>query len=106
MPGDSIGTRVDLPGSRDQCCRRSAAKGVTAIKLDGKDRVLGFTLAGKKREGLTVRTTRGGIQIVRVTKYPVSSRGGKGHGILQRGSLDAVLHDDAEPVPPMEEVEQ
>ncbi len=79
---------------------------MTAIKLDSNDRVLGFTLAGKKREGLTVRTSRGGIQVVRATKYPVSGRGGKGHGILQRGTLDAVLHDDAEPVPPMDEVEQ
>jgi DNA gyrase subunit A len=83
-----------------------AAKGVTAIKLDRNDRVLGFTLANKKREGLTVQTSRGGIQVVRVTKYPVSSRGGKGHGVLQRGTLAAVLHDDAVPVPPMEEVEQ
>ena len=36
-----------------------AAKGVTAIKLDAKDRVIGFVLANKKREGLTVRTSRG-----------------------------------------------
>jgi DNA gyrase subunit A len=83
-----------------------AAKGVMAIKLDAKDRVLGFTLAGKKREGLTVRTSRGATQIVRATKYPVTARGGKGYGILQRGTLDAVLHDEAVPVPPIEEVEQ
>ena len=37
-----------------------AARGVTAIRLDSKDRVLGFMLANKKREGLTVRTNRGG----------------------------------------------
>ncbi len=80
------------------------AKGVNAVRLDAKDRVLGFALAGKKREGLTVRTTRGGIQVVRATKYPVTSRGGKGYGILQRGNLDAVLHDDAIPVPPMDQV--
>ncbi len=80
------------------------AKGVNAVRLDAKDRVLGFALAGKKREGLTVRTTRGGIQVVRATKYPVTSRGGKGYGILQRGNLDAVLHDDAIPVPPVDQV--
>jgi len=78
-----------------------AAKGVTAVRLDAKDRVLGFALAGKKREGLTVRTTRGGVQVVRATKYPVASRGGKGYGILQRGSLEAVLPDEAVPVPPL-----
>ena len=81
-----------------------AAKGVTAIKLDAKDRVLGFALANKMREGLTVRTNRGATQIVRATKYPVTSRGGKGYAILQRGSLDAVIHDEAQPVPPVEEV--
>jgi DNA gyrase subunit A len=82
----------------------SAAKGVTAIKLEPKDRVLGFSLANKMREGLTVRTSRGGIQIIRATKYPVTGRGGKGYGILQRGSLDSVIHDEARPVPPVEEV--
>ena len=79
-----------------------AAKGVTAIKLDAKDRVLGFALANKMREGLTVRTSRGATQIVRATKYPVTGRGGRGYGILQRGSLEAVIHDEARPVPPSE----
>jgi DNA gyrase subunit A len=81
-----------------------AAKGVTAIKLDAKDRVLGFALANRMREGLTVRTSRGATQIIRATKYPVTSRGGRGYSILQRGSLDAVIHDDAQPVPPVEQV--
>ena len=80
-----------------------AARGVTAIRLDAKDRVLGFLLANKKREGLTVRTNRGAIQIVRATKYPVTGRGGKGYAILQRGSLDSVVPGEAEPVPSLEE---
>jgi DNA gyrase subunit A len=82
----------------------AAAKGVTAVKLDSKDAVIGFALANKMREGLTVRTNRGATQIVRATKYPVTSRGGKGYGILQKGSLDAVIHDEAVPVPPVEQV--
>ncbi|WP_435006922.1 DNA gyrase/topoisomerase IV subunit A [Tundrisphaera lichenicola] len=82
----------------------SAAKGVTAVKLDANDRVIGFTLANKMREGLTVRTNRGATQIVRATKYPVTSRGGRGYGILQRGSLEAVLPEDPMPVPPVEQV--
>ena len=82
------------------------AKGVTAIKLDAKDRVLGFTLANKLREGLTVRTNRGATMIVRATKYPVTARGGRGYAVLQRGSLDAILHDEARPVPPVEQVDQ
>jgi DNA gyrase subunit A len=80
------------------------ARGVTAIRLDAKDRVLGFLLANKKREGLTVRTNRGAIQIVRATKYPVTGRGGKGYAILQRGSLDSVVPAEAEPVPSLEEI--
>ncbi len=81
------------------------AKGVTAIKLDTKDRVLGFTLANKMREGLQTRTSRGATLIVRATKYPVTGRGGRGFGVLQRGALEAILHDDARPVPPPEDVE-
>ena len=80
------------------------AKGVTAIKLDAKDRVLGFALANKMREGLTVTTNRGATMVVRATKYPVTGRGGKGYGVLQRGSLTAIVPDEAKPVPPVEEV--
>ncbi len=83
-----------------------AARGVTAVKLDSKDRVIGFALADRKREGLTVRTSRGGTQIVRATKYPVTARGGRGYAILQRGSLDAIVHDEASPVPPADQVDQ
>ncbi len=82
----------------------SAAKGVIAIKLDGKDRVLGFTLANKMREGLTVTTNRGATMVVRATKYPVTGRGGKGYTVLQRGSLEAILHDEATPVPSVEDI--
>jgi DNA gyrase subunit A len=80
-----------------------AARGVVAIRLEPKDRVIGFVLANKKREGLTVRTNRGATQIVRSTKYPVTARGGKGYAILQRGSLETVLPEEAEPIPSLEE---
>ncbi len=50
-----------------------------------------------------MRTNRGATQIVRATKYPVTSRGGKGYAILQRGSLEALLPEEAEPVPSLEE---
>ncbi|SIO59655.1 DNA gyrase subunit A [Singulisphaera sp. GP187] len=82
----------------------STAKGVIAIKLDSDDRVLGFALANKVREGLTVQTNRGATQIIRATKYPVTSRGGRGYGVLQRGTLDAIIHDEATPIPPPEQV--
>ncbi|WP_240907355.1 DNA gyrase/topoisomerase IV subunit A [Paludisphaera rhizosphaerae] len=84
----------------------SAARGVAAIKLDAKDRVIGFVLANKKREGLAVRTNRGAEQIVRATKYPVTSRGGRGYAILQRGSLECLVPGEAEPVPPLDQVNE
>ena len=43
-------------------------------------------------------------QIIRATKYPITGRGGKGYGVLQRGSLDSIIHDEARPVPPPEQV--
>jgi DNA gyrase subunit A len=82
------------------------AKGVTAVRLGKDDRVLGFVLAGKKREGLTVKTSRGATQVVRATKYPVTSRGGKGYAILQRGSLETVMPHEVVPIPLPEEVEE
>ncbi|WP_165224492.1 DNA gyrase/topoisomerase IV subunit A [Aquisphaera insulae] len=81
-----------------------AARGVAAIRLNAKDQVVGFVLANKKREGLTVRTNRGATQIVRATRYPVTGRGGHGYAILQRGSIDAVLPAEVEPIPPQDQV--
>src|SRR4051794_29653551 len=82
------------------------AKGVTAIKLDARDRVLGFTLANKMREGLTVRTNRGATLVVRATKYPVTSGGGRAQGVPQRGSLDEILQAEPGPAPPADQVDQ
>ncbi len=81
-----------------------AAKGVTAVKMDANDVVIGFALANKMREGLTVRTNRGAEQVVRATRYPVTSRGGRGYSILQRGSLDAVIQGDPVPIPSPDQV--
>jgi DNA gyrase subunit A len=82
------------------------AKGVTAVRLDAKDRVLGFTLAGAKGDGLEIRTSRGATQSLRASKYPVTARGGKGYAIMQRGSIAEVILPEATPVPPMDQVEQ
>ena len=82
------------------------AKGVSAVKLEAKDRVLGFALADRMREGLEVRTNRGATVVVRATKYPVTGRGGRGYGVLQRGTLEAVVPAEARPLPPVDEVDQ
>lgn len=66
-------------------------KGVTLIKLDKNDRVLGFVASTGRQETLTVQTSRGGTQTVSTAKYGPTGRGGKGRLILKRGSLERVL---------------
>ncbi len=100
----TVGARVLIFPVTEANVVSTAAKGVMAIKLDSKDRVLGFALANRMREGLTVQTNRGATMVVRATKYPVTGRGGKGYGVLQRGSLDSIVYDEARPVPSVEDV--
>ena len=67
-------------------------KGVILIKLPkGADRVLGFVASKGDRDLLTVETSRGAAQTVSTAKYGVSSRGGKGRELLQRGQFKRVM---------------
>lgn len=81
------------------------AKGVTAIRLGPKDRVLGIALTRGDSGKFRVRTSRGAEQLVRPSKYPITSRGGKGYAILQRGGLSEIIMDEVEPIPPVDQVE-
>ncbi len=67
--------------------KANAIRGVNAIKLAPGDTILGFCLASKKREGLTVKTSRGRELIVRETSYKPSRRGGRGAVVLKVGTL-------------------
>ena len=61
-------------------------RGVLLIKLKkGEDRLLGFIASTDDRDLLTVETTRGAEQTISTAKYGVTSRGGKGRELLQRG---------------------
>ena len=71
-------------------------KGVILIKLAKEDRVLGFVASTGPRDLMTVKTSRGATQTISTAKYEVTTRGGKGREILRRGSLEAVVHEDAE----------
>ncbi len=82
------------------------AKGVLAIKLDPKDRVLGFLVATSKGDQIQVRTNRGAIQTIRASKYPTAMRGGKGFALMQRGSVTELILPDPSPVPPVDQVEE
>ena len=55
--------------------------------MDAGDRILGFALATKKRQGLTVRTSRGRELVVRETSYRPVKRGGKGTTVIKVGRL-------------------
>jgi DNA gyrase subunit A len=66
-------------------------RGVILIKLDSSDRVLGFTASTGDRDLLTVETSRGAEQTISTGKYEVTSRGGKGRELLQRGQFTRIL---------------
>ncbi len=67
-------------------------KGVLLIKLaKGEDRVLGFIASTDDRDLMRVETTRGAEQTISTAKYTVTSRGGKGRELLQRGEFTRVV---------------
>ena len=67
-------------------------KGVILIKLKPKeDRVLGFIASVGDRDLLTVETSRGAEQTISTAKYEVTSRGGKGRELLQRGQFTRIV---------------
>jgi DNA gyrase subunit A len=66
-------------------------KGVILIKLAKDDRVLGFIASSGDRDLLTVETSRGAEQTISTGKYEVTSRGGKGRELLQRGQFTRIL---------------
>ena len=67
-------------------------RGVILIKVDkDEDRVLGFIASSGDRDLLTVETTRGAAQTISTGKYSLTSRGGRGRELLQRGEFTRVL---------------
>ena len=61
--------------------------GVTALKLQGKDRIAAFVLSPDRHGGVAVTTSRGRDVVVSERSYKLNSRGGKGTQIIQRGSI-------------------
>ena len=67
-------------------------RGVILIKFGkDEDRVLGFVASSGDRDLLTVETTRGAAQTISTGKYSLTSRGGRGRELLQRGEFTRVL---------------
>jgi DNA gyrase subunit A len=78
-------------------------RGVILIKLKaGEDRVLGFVASTGDRNLLTVETSRGAEQTVSTAKYEVTSRGGRGRELLQRGQFTRVVPATPEVPAPLE----
>jgi len=67
-------------------------RGVILIKVDkGDDKVLGFVASSGDRDLLTVETSRGASQTISTAKYNLTSRGGRGRELLQRGEFTRVV---------------
>lgn len=66
---------------------RGAGMGVTALKIQGEDRVTVFQLARTLDEGIQATTSRGREVVVCEREYKNGSRGGKGIQIMKVGSV-------------------
>jgi DNA gyrase subunit A len=78
-------------------------KGVILIKLNPKeDHVLGFVASTGDRDLLAVETSRGAVQTISTAKYEVTSRGGKGRELLQRGQFTQVVPPELTAPPALE----
>jgi len=77
-------------------------KAVVLIKLDDDDQVVGFIVAKDERDTLVLEGSMGGEQRVNTAKYKPTSRGGKGHEIMKRGSLLRAIPVPPEAPPPLE----
>ncbi len=75
---------------------KGAGRGVRAMKLLDHDRVLGFALSIRARDGLEVETSRGRREIIRQTKYEPTRRGGRGREVIKRGKFTGVFYAPVE----------
>jgi DNA gyrase subunit A len=67
-------------------------RGVILIKVNfPEDKVIGAQLSRGDRDLMTVETNRGAEQTISTAKYELTSRGGKGRELLQRGQFVRVI---------------
>jgi DNA gyrase subunit A len=77
-------------------------RGVTMIKLDEEDAVMGFALGGRKDDTVLIAETDAGKKIpVGPGRYHVTARGGRGHALARKSSVVRVLFP--EPPAPADE---
>jgi DNA gyrase subunit A len=76
-------------------------RGVTMIKVDDDDAVLGFGLGGPKENDVVIAETESGKKLpVGPGRYHVSGRGGKGHQLAKRMKIVAVVAPEPPAQPP------
>jgi len=80
-----------------------AGKGVTLVKLDADDAVIGIKATSDPKAALVVETSMGGEQRVTVGTYEKTGRGGRGREIIKRGSIVRVVHEPPPSPPPFED---
>ncbi len=66
-------------------------KGVTLIKLDEGDQLVGIKVALNPDDILAVRTSLGGEQKLSLSQLEPAARGGKGREIVKRGQIAEVV---------------
>ena len=86
----SVRGRVLLCQAEEVAVLSGPGRGVTVLKLEENDRVLGFRLLKEKTDQFTLLKEDGGKLAVSSKKYQVVSRGGKGHAMFKRGLLNGV----------------
>ncbi len=81
-------------GKRVLCCKVedvsylvTAGKGVTLMKLDEGEKLLGAVTLVDEKTGVHVKTSLGGEQHLTFTKKDIQARGGKGTELLKRGKF-------------------
>jgi DNA gyrase subunit A len=80
-------------------------RGVILIKLpSADDRVLGFIASSGDRDILRVETSRGAEQTISSAKYEVTSRGGRGRELLQRGKFTRIIPGEVENPTPLSDL--
>ena len=78
-------------------------RGVILIKLaKDNDRVIGFMASTGDRDLMTVETNRGSEQNISTAKYELTSRGGRGRELMQRGGFVRVVPRQPEAPAPLD----
>jgi DNA gyrase subunit A len=99
----SRGRRALLCDASEVSFLSGPGKGVTLLKLDDDDTLIGFRAARGPRDVLTLETSMGGEQRVGTATYETTSRGGRGREIIKRGSLTRVVTEPPAAPPPLDE---